>query len=114
MRFSTLLSLVAGATTVLAGVENFNPTGQGCVDPDAYLSCYQKQIDLATGCADSCNKTNSAGSNGLNTCLMGCNGAHLAGNLACWVEGCWNQVHKNRLNPWNEADLDSCTPASLS
>lgn len=92
MRLLTFVGLLATATTVLAGVQNYNPTGQGCVDPDGFLACYDKQMQLATGCAGACNSTNAAGSSGLQNCLVGCNGAQLAGNLACWVQSCWNQV----------------------
>ncbi|RDW87748.1 hypothetical protein BP5796_03442 [Coleophoma crateriformis] len=90
---ASILCLVGGASMVLAGVQNYNPTGQGCLDPDGFLSCYAKQVDLVTSCATGCTASNVAGSQALKTCLTGCNGAQLAGNLGCWVQSCWNQLY---------------------
>lgn len=90
---ATIVGLAVFASNVLALFsQNFNPTGQGCVDPQGFLSCYQKQIDQVPACASLCNGANAAGSTGLQTCLVGCNGAQLAGNVGCWIQSCWNQV----------------------
>jgi hypothetical protein len=87
----TLLATLGLACIVFGDTRNLNPTGEGCVDSEEFLSCYQKKGDIAATCASECNMTvptnvpaiqmmpNTADQ----TCLEGCDGAWLAGSLGC-------------------------------
>ncbi|KAH6714288.1 hypothetical protein DL95DRAFT_368996 [Leptodontidium sp. 2 PMI_412] len=88
-----ILVITALASVVAADARNWNPTGQGCVDTDGFLSCYQSRVDDAVGCVKACNSTTKAGTELNQNCILGCNGAWLAGNIGCWIQGCWNQVY---------------------
>ncbi|KAG9245429.1 hypothetical protein BJ878DRAFT_548083 [Calycina marina] len=90
---SILLKLLLVVTAVFAGTENYNPTGEGCVDARGFLSCYAEAVTLTAGCVAGCKETSTIATDTHDLCLAGCNGAQLAGNLACWVQSCWNQLH---------------------
>ncbi|KAJ5623055.1 hypothetical protein N7490_011660 [Penicillium lividum] len=44
-----------------ADASNLNPNGDGCVDPSAYLQCYQNNVDQLSICMTDAKKTCSAG-----------------------------------------------------
>ncbi|KAH7416638.1 hypothetical protein BKA64DRAFT_655640 [Cadophora sp. MPI-SDFR-AT-0126] len=88
-----IMLMLGLATIIVADARNWNPTGQGCVDTDGFLTCYQARIDDAVGCVKACNSTSKAGTQINQDCILGCNGAWLAGNIGCWIQGCWNQVY---------------------
>lgn len=92
-RAIALVSVAASISITVA--ENLNPTGEGCVDPKGFLDCYADQVTKATECASDAQKTCSGDS--LTECLAGCGNAQLAGNVGCWVQGCWNQVSSSLL-----------------
>ncbi len=79
-----------------ADASNQNPTGEGCVDPQGYLSCYAAQVKQAAFCTETVNKTCDAQQ--INNCIAGCYGAQLAGNIGCWIQSCWNKVCWNFTN----------------
>ncbi|KAH8589623.1 hypothetical protein B0O99DRAFT_692358 [Bisporella sp. PMI_857] len=86
--------LVCGlVSTVAADARNWNPTGAGCVDTDGFLSCYETQANNAVSCLKVCNSTTEAATQINQNCILGCNGAWLAGNIGCWIQSCWNQVY---------------------
>ncbi len=87
-----LLTALGFSSLVHGDTRNWNPSGQGCVDPSGYLSCYKAQSDQAVSCVDFCTSSEPAGSEELTLCEAGCGGAWLAGNIGCWIQGCWNQV----------------------
>ena len=84
-------AIIALSTSVLADTRNWNPQGDGCVDPKGFLSCYQKNIDAAVGCTKVCNSTATPPSLYSN-CIQGCDGFWLASNIGCWIQSCWNEV----------------------
>ncbi len=86
-----LPSLITAAATNLTA--NYNPSGTGCVDPSGFLSCYSAQGTKAVSCVNFCDSTipDQSGITYQN-CVLGCEGAWLAGNIGCWIQGCWNQV----------------------
>lgn len=86
------LLISAFVTTVVADARNWNPTGEGCVDTQGFLSCYEAQTNNAVGCIKVCNSTTKAATQINQDCILGCNGAWLAGNIGCWIQSCWNQV----------------------
>lgn len=90
--FLPLIGIFVLCTGVIADTRNYNPTGEGCVDPKGFLSCYQKNIDAAVGCTGQCNNTTPANSATRQNCYLGCNGGWLASNIGCWIKSCWNQV----------------------
>ncbi|KAH8671937.1 hypothetical protein BGZ60DRAFT_527375 [Tricladium varicosporioides] len=91
--FLPLIGIFVLCTGVIADARNYNPTGEGCVDPKGFLSCYQKNIDAAVGCTGQCNNTTPANSATRQNCILGCNGGWLASNIGCWIQSCWNQVY---------------------
>lgn len=99
MGFSKLdLSLLAAVilasapTSVLCDTRNWNPTGQGCVDPKGFLSCYDTRSSNAVSCVSFCDSDTVKGTGAYEDCILGCGGAQLAGNVGCWIQSCWNQV----------------------
>lgn len=86
------LALCLAPALVLSDTRNWNPTGEGCVDSKGYLSCYDTQSNNAVDCIAFCDSNSVKGTGAYQDCLLGCNGAWLAGNLGCWVQSCWNQV----------------------
>lgn len=89
-----LLGGLASLHTVVAQT-NYNPDGTGCVDPQGFVDCYSAQADQLTSCTETAKNTCSADE--YQTCLLGCSGAQLAGNVGCWVQSCWNQVSFHSL-----------------
>ena len=91
LRAVTIFGFIA-FPAAFADTTNYNPTGEGCVDPKGFLTCYQTQINKASSCSGLCNSTDAAGTSALKQCELGCDGQWHAGNIACWIQSCWNQV----------------------
>ncbi|KAH7346145.1 hypothetical protein BKA65DRAFT_594710 [Rhexocercosporidium sp. MPI-PUGE-AT-0058] len=51
------LVAVVLASAGVANTRNWNPIGEGCVDTDGFLACYQARVDDAAGCVRSCDST---------------------------------------------------------
>jgi len=47
----TLFATLGLACMVFGDTRNWNPMGAGCVDSEGFLSCCQKQSDIAATCA---------------------------------------------------------------
>jgi hypothetical protein len=71
---------------------NWNPYGEGCVDPTGFLSCYATQSSKASSCTSACASSNTKGSSTYNICVNECKELWLADNIGCWIQSCWNQV----------------------
>ncbi|KAF8847563.1 hypothetical protein BDZ45DRAFT_320904 [Acephala macrosclerotiorum] len=85
--------LCFGPASVVCDTRNWNPTGQGCVDPKGFLSCYDNQSSNAVSCTAFCDSNTVKGTKAYTDCILGCNGAWLASNVGCWIQSCWNQVY---------------------
>lgn len=85
-----LVDVLSAVSLVNAVSLNLDPTGQGCVDPQGFLDCYQAQVNQATTCVATAKNTCSATK--LAECVAGCAGYELAGNIDCWLQSCWNQA----------------------
>lgn len=96
-----IVQLLALCSHVTADARNYNPTGEGCVDPDGFLSCYKSNEDQAVSCLSFCDTTPGTIHN---NCILGCSNAQLASNIGCWIQGCWNQVgfpqRKSNFENW--------------
>jgi hypothetical protein len=89
-----LLAVLLGLISIVYGdAHNFNPTGQGFIDPKGFVDCYQAQVVQVTACVEVVNKTCRGDQKTYKNCLQGCYSAQLAGNIGCWVQSCWNQVY---------------------
>lgn len=71
---------------------NLDPTGQGCVDPQGFLDCYEAQVNQAATCLATAQKTCTSSPTELAECVVGCAGYQRAGNIGCWLQSCWNQA----------------------
>jgi hypothetical protein len=71
---------------------NWNPTGEGCVDPTGFVSCYNDHSNTGVSCQTACANNNKKGTPEYNTCMDACEALWLAGNVGCWLQSCWNQV----------------------
>jgi len=90
-----------------ADTTNYNSTGQGCVDPKRFLACYQTQINKASSYSGLCNSTDATGTAALKQCELGCDGLWHAGNIACWIQSCWNQV-SGHPSLWSAPMVSRC------
>ncbi|KAE9375265.1 hypothetical protein N431DRAFT_369506 [Stipitochalara longipes BDJ] len=72
---------------------NWNPSGEGCVDPTGFVSCYATQSSSALSCTNTCASNNKKGSSEYNICVNECKELWLATNVGCWIQSCWNQVY---------------------
>ena len=72
---------------------NWNPSGEGCVDPTGFVSCYASQSSAASACTNTCASSNTKGSSQYNICTNQCRELWLADNVGCWIQSCWNQVY---------------------
>jgi hypothetical protein len=89
-RAAILVDVLSALSLVNAATLNLDPTGQGCVDPQGFLDCYQAQANKGTTCVSAADNTCSGTE--LAECVAGCAGAQLAGNIGCWLQSCWNQA----------------------
>jgi len=84
------LGLVSNAR---GDARNWNPTGEGCVDPKRFLSCFEEAVTDTTSCASGCEARDAKETKAYQDCLLACSGFQLASNVGCWIESCWNQVN---------------------
>ncbi|CZR69644.1 uncharacterized protein PAC_19544 [Phialocephala subalpina] len=91
--FFAAIVLCFAPVGVICDTRNWNPTGQGCVDPNGFLSCYATQSSNAVSCVGFCDSNTVKGTGAYTDCILGCNGAWLASNVGCWIQSCWNQVY---------------------
>lgn len=101
-QFRTVIALavIASASVVRAELNfttNWNPTGEGCVDTDGFLSCYDDQAGKASSCTKGCESSNTKDSSEYNTCINNCERLLYADNIGCWLQSCWNQVCGNAI-----------------
>ncbi|RDW58587.1 hypothetical protein BP6252_13063 [Coleophoma cylindrospora] len=82
--FSVLVGLQAATL-----VHSIDP--DVCVDPQGFVACTESFDARYTGCIaePACTQSPEIYKN----CLNGCGGTRLAGNLACWVQSCWNRIY---------------------
>lgn len=85
-RLVILVDLLSVLSLVHAVALNLNPSGQGCVDPNGFLECFQAQENQAATCLATAKKTCSSSDQELAECVAGCDGAELAGNIGCWLQ----------------------------
>jgi hypothetical protein len=109
-RFAIIGVLAILCSHVIADTRNWNPQGDGCVDPKGFLSCYQDNSDTAVGCVQLCNQTATVDTGNYDNCVLGCNGQWLASNIGCWVQSCWNEVFSpaNLTIGFNNQQVYSC------
>jgi hypothetical protein len=72
---------------------NWNPSGEGCVDPAGFVSCYATQSSSSLSCMTACANSNKKGTSQYNICVNECKELWLANNVGCWIQSCWNQVY---------------------
>lgn len=96
--FNLFLILLRLSTSFAEELDNLNPAGVGCVDPQGYLDCYAEQSNQLTDCMKVANETCVSAGN-YQTCALGCGGAYHASKIGCWLQSCWNQVGDNRSLP---------------
>jgi hypothetical protein len=67
----TLFATLGLACMVFGDTRNWNPMGAGCVDSEGFLSCCQKQSDIAATCASECNMTVPTNVPAISSCFSG-------------------------------------------